>query len=334
MARSAAIPTLHAAAAVLATVAAVALASAQVTPAVVASVRAAYQREFGLALEHPAVDAAPANVDCRGERHVTTTAYLGTPGGNTTLYSLLLSPDGGVVLRRAQEQVVRPAGVFKVLCVLIRYPATYPTDALKQWEDAQQRINEDHAAFAASRGYAHPVVRFVNTNVSIDGGAEGLAPRNPASIRQQAEGKGIATEPFDFIVAVDINPAESVGGFSLQRERAVYVGNFSRWTRPLESRDWLRIANTAYHHEVAHHWGWQHDWSPSCGGKRLYGAFNAAPVLFGWEDVDGDGIAEVLDQTPYGIRTTGSAPARRSPQRSRVASAFVPAAQTRPPAFE
>jgi hypothetical protein len=289
---------------------ATALAGAQErTPPMVASVTAAYQREFGLALEHPAVYGGPTNEGCRGEPHVTTTAYLGKPGGRATLYALLLSPDGGAVLRRTQEDVVRPAGVFKVLSVLIRYPATYAADALKQWESAQASINQDHAAFAASRGYQRALVQFVNTNAVIDGGTDGLTPRNPASVRTQAQRKGIATEQFDFIVAVDINPAEAVGGFSVLPDRAVYVGNYAHWKGPLEPRDWVKIANTAYHHEVAHHWGWQHDWSLSCGGQRPHGAFVTAPVLFGWEDVDGDGVAEVLDATPYGARPTGSGPA-------------------------
>jgi hypothetical protein len=322
------------AARVFAALVAAALAGVQEPPPmVVASVASAYQREFGLVLEHPAVYGDPTNGGCRGDPHVTTTAYLGKPGGRATLYSLFMSPGGGVVLRRTQAEVVRPAGVFKVLCVLIKYAGTYTADSVKHWEIAQERINQDHATFAASRGYEQPLVQFVNTNVLIDAGADGLTPRNPPSIRRQAARQGIATEPFDFIVAVDINPAESVGGFSLERERAVYVGNYSHWKRPLEPLDWVKIANTAYHHEIAHHWGWQHDWSPSCGGRQPHGAFVTAPVLFGWEDVDGDGVAEVLDETPYGTRPTGSGPAAPQRQRRRVARALVPAAQTRPPAF-
>jgi hypothetical protein len=28
--------------------------------------------------------------------------------------------------------------------------------------------------------------------------------------------------------------------------------------------------------------------------------FITSPILFGWEDVDGDGVPEILDDTPYG----------------------------------
>ena len=81
----------------------------------------------------------------------------------------------------------------------------------------------------------------------------------------------------------------------------IYVGNYSHWTTPLRAQDWRKIAWTTFHHEVAHQWGWVHDWSPTCGGTRLgYEPFLAAPVLFGWEDVDGDGVPEILDDTPYG----------------------------------
>ena len=34
--------------------------------------------------------------------------------------------------------------------------------------------------------------------------------------------------------------------------------------------------------------------------KLGFEPFISAPILFGWEDVDGDGIPEILDDTPYG----------------------------------
>jgi hypothetical protein len=61
------------------------------------------------------------------------------------------------------------------------------------------------------------------------------------------------------------------------------------------------VASTAYHHEIAHHWGWPstHDWAGSCGGsKQEYAPFIAPPVLFGWEDLDGDHVPEILNKNP------------------------------------
>jgi hypothetical protein len=78
------------------------------------------------------------------------------------------------------------------------------------------------------------------------------------------------------------------------------MGNYSRWSRPLTGTEWINVANAVYHHEVAHHWGWAHDWTLQCKGQVTYQPFIAPPVLFGWEDVDGDRVPEILDTTPYG----------------------------------
>jgi hypothetical protein len=69
----------------------------------------------------------------------------------------------------------------------------------------------------------------------------------------------------------------------------------------LDARAWSAIARTAYQQLMAYWWGWETDWTPTCGGTRLgYEPFITSPRLLGWEDVDGDGIPEILDDTPYG----------------------------------
>jgi hypothetical protein len=266
-----------------------------------AAVKAAYQREFGETIEHPAVYDNPQAVDCHGEGHLTTTAYLRTDT-TTTLLSMYMSRDGTTVTRKSRSQVLlAPAGTIRVLVVLVRYPQTISADALALWEVAENQINEDHAAFAKSRGYA-PIVVFENTNIMIDS-AQVANPRRPGSIRAAAERRGVSTANYQIVMAIDINPQENVGGFSLPLERSVYVGNYSSWKTPLGAQKWEMIARTAYHHEIAHHWGWPdtHDWAGSCGGnKPEYAPFIAPPMLFGWEDLDGDHVPEILSKTPYG----------------------------------
>jgi hypothetical protein len=266
-----------------------------------AAVKAAYQREFGQTMEHPAIYNNPQAVDCRGEGHLTTTAYLRT-GTTTTLLSMYMSRDATTVTRESRSQVLLPpAGTIRVLVVLVQYPQTVSVGALALWEAAQNQINEDHAAFAKSRGYA-PIVVFENTNIMIDS-AQVANPRRPGSIRAAAERRGVSTANYQIVMAIDINPQENVGGFSLPLERSVYVGNYSSWKTPLGAQKWEMIARTAYHHEIAHHWGWPdtHDWAGSCGGnKPEYAPFIAPPMLFGWEDLDGDHVPEILSKTPYG----------------------------------
>ncbi|MBS1854801.1 MAG: hypothetical protein JST11_05515 [Acidobacteria bacterium] len=269
---------------------------------ILAAVKAAYQREFGETIEHPAVYNNPRALDCRGEGHLTTTAYL-KAGLTTTLLSMYMSRDGVSVIRKDRSQVLlAPAGTIRVLVVLVRYPETVTADALGFWEDAQKQINEDHMAFAKSRGYKAPVVTFDNTNIVIDPDQIDN-PHSPASVRMAAEHHGLTSANYQIVMVIDINPRESAGGLSINSEKSVYVGNYSHWKTPLGAREWKMIARTAYHHEVAHHWGWPatHDWAGACGGgSPEYAPFIAPPILFGWEDLQGKQVPEILSETPYG----------------------------------
>jgi hypothetical protein len=97
-------------------------------------VKAAYQREFGETIEHPAIYNNPRAVDCRGEGHLTTTAYLKS-GFTTTLLSMYMSRDGVSVIRRdLSRALLAPAGTIRVLVILVRYPETVTADALGFWE--------------------------------------------------------------------------------------------------------------------------------------------------------------------------------------------------------
>jgi hypothetical protein len=266
-------------------------------------VKAAYQHEFGETIERPAIYDDPTNGGCAStERHITTTAYLRRSANRSTLLVMYLSPDGTKILRRTRAEVLTPAGTIRVLTVLIRYPETFGDRGLELWQAGQKQINEDHATFAKSRGYRAPLLVFENTNVVVEA-AEIRDPHNPEMIRAAAERHGISTGPYEIVMGIDINPLEGRGGLSVLRERSVYVGNYSFWKAPLADREWRMVANTAYHHEIAHHWGWDHDWSVKCGRTKVgYEPFLAAPILFGWEDVDGDGVPEILEDKPYGRR--------------------------------
>jgi hypothetical protein len=274
--------------------------SPTVPASIEAAVKAAYQREFGRTIEHPAIYNNPLAVDCRGEGHLTTTAYL-KAGTTTTVLSMYMSREGGRVIQKTESPVrLAPAGTIRVLAVILRYPQTVGADALRVWEAAQKEINEDHAAFAKSRGYDAPIVVFDNTNIIIDPTRVGN-PRRPGAVRAAAKLHGISVAQYQIVMAIDINPQDSVGSYALPEERSVYVGNYSSWKTVLGAPQWKMIARTAYHHEVAHHWGWPstHDWAGSCGGsKQDYAPFIAPPILFGWEDLNGDHVPDILSKAP------------------------------------
>ncbi|HTS31314.1 MAG TPA: hypothetical protein VMH81_35820 [Bryobacteraceae bacterium] len=275
------------------------------TASIQAAVRAAYLRQFGEAIEHPAIYENPAPVDCRGNRHppVTTTAYL-RRGAATELLTMYLSEDGLVQHTERSEPPMVPAGTIRVLAILVRYPETVSADALAEWQDAQKGINEEHAAFARNRGYKAPIVVFDNTNILMDP-REIDDPHSPASVRAAARRRGISTDDYQIHMLIDINPNQSAGGLSLYAEKSIYVGNYGPWKTPLDAARWKRVAATAYHHEMAHHWGWPgtHDWVVACGGKPPeFAPFIVPPVLFGWEDLQGHHEPEILSATPYGRR--------------------------------
>jgi len=175
-------------------------------------------------------------------------------------------------------------------------------DGIELFEKAQKQINGDHAAFARGRGYAAPLVVFENTNIVVPREAIG-DPRRPTDVRAAAASRGVSPAGYQLVIAIDPDPAHFAGGLSTPPNGDVYVGNFGHWTSVLAQPEWTAIACVAYHHEVAHQWGWDHDWSPSCGETKLgFEPFMAAPVLLGWEDIDGDGLPEIVDDTPYGVR--------------------------------
>lgn len=290
----------------LATLSIASLSSVQISPPPPASgdiesaVRGAYLRQFNEFVERPGIFNDPQAVDCRGNGHLMTTAYLRTSPTTSTLLTMRMPRDASAVDGASEARgILTPAGTFRVLAMLVRYRETVGEGGPALWEDAQRRINDDHASFAKSRGYPAPIVVFANTNLVVDA-AEIDDPRNVSSVRAVAKRRGIATESYQLTMSIDMNPVKQAGGSADPVNRSIYMGRFFLSTTMLTDREWRMVANAAYHHEVAHHWGWDHDWAPSCGrGGDGYRPFIAPPVLFGWESRDGSGIPEILSNQPY-----------------------------------
>jgi hypothetical protein len=261
-----------------------------------ARVRDAYEREFGASVRIPAVFNDDRSVDCQGNGHLTSTAYARNSARHSTLLEMFASRDGVRVTHKRIATVMTPAGTFKTLVVIVRY-STIGADALSMLKAAQAQINDDHAAFARSRQYVAPLVVFDNTNVVLQRDAIG-DPHDGTKVRAAVEREGIPPQEFDFVVVIDLDPEHFSGGLASGDRGDVYLGNAGHWTDALNQSDWTGVARAVYHHEIAHHWGWVHDWSPTCGSTRLgFEPFLAAPALFGWEDLDGDGSADILRET-------------------------------------
>jgi hypothetical protein len=267
-----------------------------------------YARLFNEPVFRPALLNDPRYANCAGQGHLTTTLYLSDPAlaRVSQLRVIYTSRDGAQLERTFDGRYVTPAGVFRVLVAMFTWPESVVEADRGLWEAAQASINDDHAAFAASRGLSRPIVTFESTNVFLPGSSVG-DPRSRSSVIAALGGRGISASGYDFLMSIHIDPFVSEGGVAFPdvslKPGFLAVGNFNSFRAPLTAGNYRSFASTAYHHEVAHHWGWPgtHDWSPSCGGfQPPYRPFIAEPTLFGWEDVDGDRIPEILDPTPYG----------------------------------
>lgn len=83
-------------------------------------------------------------------------------------------------------------------------------------------------------------------------------------------------------MTIDQNPGKGRGGRAISSQRSVYVGNTFDVKIPLTATQWQYVARTAYHHEVAHHWGWDHQWSRKRANISFeFDSFPAATALFG-----------------------------------------------------
>lgn len=276
--------------------------------AVGAAVRALYQREFRIDIPRPAIFAASP---CSSAPYLTTVAYLpASTASERTIYLMHTTPDGREVTTSddgvaPQTRTVRtpPVGTYKVLTVVLTYPETVTSAELPALEAAQATVNQQHRDFAQSRGYAAPLVQFAFTNVLIPG-VQVADPRSLDAVAPVLADEGVVAGAYDIIAVINVDPAQPEGGFASSGVEVarpfVYMGNFGQWDTRLTPAQLLSVANASYHHEIGHHWGWFHGWSPVCGSSSAYTPFITEPLLYGWEDTDGDGIPEIVDPTPYG----------------------------------
>ena len=273
----------------------------------VAAVREAYRREFNEDVPYGGIANDPLSGDCTGLQYLTTIAYLPAASGSRRILAMYMTRGGSGLVnggdgRPKYTEVVDiiPAGTYTVLTAFVLYPDA-PASSLMPLEQAQTAINAQHEAFARSRHYSSPIVRFAFTNIGV-ARRDIPDPRSPAGVRTALSAKGIDVSGFDFVATLNPEQGDPAGGGKAflggGAPHFVYYGTGRTLT---SGSDFDSAAATLYHHEIGHHWGWQHDWTPSCGGYvPSYRPFITDPVLFGWEDTDRDGVPEILDSTPYG----------------------------------
>lgn len=251
-----------------------------------------YKKEFNLDVPKPAFVFLSIKEATYGD-YWTSTAYIGSE-----VFRLYVKPNGSISSIRLP--VKRPQGNFRTITVAIDHGNTNIAQVLNTlWVEAQNSINSDHLAFAKSKGYSAPIVSFINTNILVPK-SEINDPSNRSEVIALLANKGFSKADFDIVVSLDLDPTNPKGGFAYYGGDFVYKGySLEKAENVKLTQDTLHlIARAVYHHEIGHIWGWEHHWGAPFWST---GNFITAPMLFGWEDTDGDGIPEILDPTPYGM---------------------------------
>lgn len=260
-----------------------------------------YRLRWGINLTKPAYVFTKNNLLVQGKtvRAWTSVAYL-----NNTRYRLYVGTNGAV-LGSAVNLRFNPVSIQRTLTVVVDHGNTNIAEVMDTLlVDAQNVINADHAEHAADISWPEPIAgfEFINLLVSASEFADPLrGPKTPADVYALLTSKGLILEDYDLIVVMDPDPANPAGGFAFFGGNWAYIGWFlggSDGFVTLTESDLGFLARALYHHEVGHAWGWEHSWD---GNNLSYnGPLIVNPILFGWTDTDGDGIPEILDDTPYG----------------------------------
>jgi hypothetical protein len=256
-------------------------------------IRSAFQEAFGLDVPKPAyftnLDSSTGAV-----LYWTSTVYQ-----DAQVLRVYVYPDGTFDASTIPAQ--RPVGVFRTISIAIDYGNTNIADIYDTlWAEAQQRINEAHAAFAREKGYPAPIVSFEFTNILVSEG-EIADPTDSDQVFKFLEGRGITDDQYDLVNVLNLDTRNPAGGFAFHGGKFIHMGWFFSATDVgvIDQSTAQSLANATYGFGASVVWGWENEWSVEYESHPSLAW--GAPVLMGWEDTDGDNIPEIQDPTPYGM---------------------------------
>jgi hypothetical protein len=234
----------------------------------------------------------------------TSTVYL-----DESLYRIYFYPPDGRMEALHTAPLI-PGGVQKVLCVVrLSDELIQHVDSIQTlWENAQRSINLEHEFYAQVHGLLTPVVVFENHNFYLSQAEfaehDPLKPLSSPFIMYASQ-HNINLREYDVLVRIDLDLKKPGGGmgYYFQYGNKTLGIAIVNWIYPdngeLSQVNFDGLAYAAYHHEIGHSWGWEHEWS---GLDYAWGdTLITDPALFGWTDLDGDGVVEIIDETPYGL---------------------------------
>ena len=278
-----------------------------------------YQEKFNLKLTAPAISRDDSTDPSKSEW--ISLAYIGD-----TLYEIFLHDDGTVIAKTvslnnpSDGSLCRPAGDYRMLVVFVDYGNLGITreDAFAALKQAQDKQNGLNAQYSKDLGLTTPILQVETTAAFIS------LPPQPGKMLTRDEIKsrtGFDPKDFDLTAEVDLDQANTFGTAAGDVGQALGGCKQGAGTDPIDiwivsqagASLYYDLNYTLLDHELFHDMGWAHyypcrqnifdDYNGDYGNSATFDVcdFAHAPLLFGWEDLNGNGIPEILDPAPYGL---------------------------------
>jgi hypothetical protein len=213
-------------------------------------------------------------------------------------------------LSQGDYNVCRPRGDYKILVVVVDYGNTLikPEQVTQKLLDAEQAANRRWTDISSTLGLAQPIL---STESTITYQTEPPEPGELVTVEQVRSLTDYEPTEFDILAEVDLDiairiPASYggggvafVGGCKTEGAQAVnmIVGISNQ-------SDISNMTASLYEHELIHVFGWHHFWpdGDGSGAAQINKGYWFPYRLFGWTDIDQDGIIEILSDLPYGLQ--------------------------------
>jgi hypothetical protein len=234
---------------------------------------------------------------------------------NDYLYELQLMDDGSVSQFYTytnfddEYDICRPSGILRMLAVIVDYGNT-DIDQNAVLADLNQSLaaaNQRWADYSIRIGLSQPILQV--ELVTALAGAPSL-PGQYLTADEVRNRTGHDPAQFDLLTEVDLDhdnlATGQYDGLGVSLTGGCRSSGATRTNIAMNmssSADGF-IGDSIFGHELIHAMGWQHWWSNGSGSTADWSEFGGIWMpyrMFGWTDLDGDGMIEIQDPTPYGI---------------------------------
>jgi hypothetical protein len=258
-----------------------------------------------------------ANASWQSAAYIGDTLYMvrlddrdGITGGRVPISRPLRAGESGI-------PVQRPEGLYRVLIAFMDFGGTdiSQDNALRAVPELSRVVNDWHQNYARRHGLPKPILQFQMTGAYARVGPRAELIFSGDEIRTLT---GLNPADFNLLAQVDLSGENRTtwsdsGGLSFFGNAGPTAERVTLWTT-LSLRQGMvgALANVLFDHELAHGFGWLHEWAVGDGGyvDNVDRLSSLPALMFGWTDTDGDGTIEIWDSTPYGLENGAPTPFR------------------------